>query len=158
MARNNDAGKKSAPVQEHTQPKRTGTEPHTKRLVVCCDGTWNNSINSNNSLTNVSRLARCIENEGEGVPQVVYYHPGIGSGTSAWSNRVDGATGRGITYQIKMAYTFICLNSGSNVWAEIYLAGFSRGAYTVLCLASLIDKIGLLNKTNLVHLNSLYDD
>ncbi|KAL9616599.1 MAG: hypothetical protein Q9160_008544 [Pyrenula sp. 1 TL-2023] len=131
-----------------TQPK--------KRLVICCDGTWNNSVSTDSTLTNVSRLSRCVQDVADdGVAQIVYYHAGIGSGTSRLSNSVDGATGRGISFNVRNVYTFICLNF-SHPDDEIYLVGFSRGAYTVRCVASFISSIGLLTKDGLVHLHSLY--
>jgi uncharacterized protein (DUF2235 family) len=61
----------------------------------------------------------------------------------------------GIHHNIKNVYTFICLNFG-NPDDEIYLIGFSRGAYTARCLAALIGTIGLLTKAGLVHINTLY--
>jgi uncharacterized protein (DUF2235 family) len=55
-----------------------------KRLIVCWDGTWNDSVNSNNPLTNVSRISRLITatdgRNGKHIAQVVYYHTGVGSG------------------------------------------------------------------------------
>jgi uncharacterized protein (DUF2235 family) len=36
------------------------------------------------------------------------------------------------------------------------LIGFSRGAFTVRCVAALIDQVGLLTKLGLVHLQSIY--
>jgi uncharacterized protein (DUF2235 family) len=67
-----------------------------KRLIVCCDGTWNDSISTNNPLTNVARFSRCVEDRAEdGVLQIVYYHTGVGAGTSKISNSIDGAVGRG---------------------------------------------------------------
>ena len=70
-----------------------------KRLIGCCDGTWNDSISSDSPLTNVSRISRLItdidENSPSRVPQVVYYHTGVGSGTSPAGNVVDGMSGRG---------------------------------------------------------------
>jgi uncharacterized protein (DUF2235 family) len=32
-----------------------------KRLFVCCDGTWNDSVSTDSPLTNVSRLSRCVK-------------------------------------------------------------------------------------------------
>ncbi|KAF2466113.1 uncharacterized protein BDR25DRAFT_377820 [Lindgomyces ingoldianus] len=130
-----------------------------KRLVVCCDGTWNDSVSTDNPLTNVSRLSRCVEEIAEdGILQVVYYHTGVGSGTSKLSNSVDGATGRGLSANIRDAYSFICNNynfkDGND---EIFLVGFSRGAFTVRCIASLIEDIGLLTKRGLANLHALYD-
>jgi uncharacterized protein (DUF2235 family) len=67
-----------------------------KRLIVCCDGTWNDSISTDSPLTNVARISRCIPGVSDsGVIQVVSYYTGVGSGTSRASNIIDGMTGRG---------------------------------------------------------------
>jgi Uncharacterized alpha/beta hydrolase domain (DUF2235) len=72
-----------------------------KRLIVCFDGTWNDSVNSRNPLTNVFRISRLSTatdgRNGEHIAQVVYYHTGIGSG-KAWfgSDMIEGASGRGM--------------------------------------------------------------
>ncbi|KAL9046519.1 MAG: hypothetical protein Q9214_000660, partial [Letrouitia sp. 1 TL-2023] len=127
-----------------------------KRLVICCDGTWNNSLAKDDDLTNVSRLSRSIVDIGEdGTLQIVYYHFGIGNGTLKIGNVIDGATGRGIIANVLHAYNFVCLNY-NNVEDEIYLVGFSRGAYTAYVLASFISSIGLLTKTGLFYLHDVY--
>lgn len=66
-----------------------------KRLFICCDGTWNDGINNRGPLTNVSRLARCVEGVAGDYLQIVYYDSGVGNGTALPSQTVDGATGRG---------------------------------------------------------------
>jgi hypothetical protein len=69
-----------------------------KRLFICCDGTWQDGVNNNGPITNVSRLARCVKNvAGDGYLQIVYYDSGVGNGTAWPSQTVDGATGRGKT-------------------------------------------------------------
>lgn len=56
-----------------------------KRLIVACDGTWLNSDDGmqNGELSipsNITRLSRAIKAESDdGIPQVVYYHFGVGS-------------------------------------------------------------------------------
>ena len=62
----------------------------------------------------------------------------------------------GMPHIVKNVYTFICLNYNS-LEDEIFLIGFSRGAYTVLLLSSLITQCGLLNKAGLGQINRLYD-
>ena len=75
-----------------------------KRLVICCDGTWNNSVSTDSPLTNVSKLSRYTDDiAADGMPQTVYYHTGIGSGTSIRSNFVDAAVGRGKWIDIILA-------------------------------------------------------
>nr|UPX44705.1 hypothetical protein FAC7G5_16 [Penicillium fuscum] len=136
-----------------------GAKQEKKRLIVCCDGTWNDSISSDSPLTNVSRISRLItdidENSPSRVPQVVYYHTGVGSGTSPAGNVVDGMSGRGISANIRNAYSFICYNF-SNEQDEIVLIGFSRGAFTVQAVATLIADVGLLTKPGLGHLCEVY--
>jgi uncharacterized protein (DUF2235 family) len=70
---------------------------YRKRLILCCDGTWNDSISTDSPLTNVSRITRCIPAVGKsGIPQIVLYYSGVGSGTSKLGRVVDGMTGRGL--------------------------------------------------------------
>ncbi len=57
---------------------------------------------------------------------------------------IDIAAGRGITAQIQRAYGFIA--SRYHPGDQIYLFGFSRGAYAVRSLAGVIDQIGLLRR------------
>lgn len=152
-----------------------------KRLFVCCDGTWQDAISTDYTLTNVARLSRCIksvssEDDGDPVLQIVYYRTGIGRGTSMVGRAVDGLTGRGrltgstyigpstltrssvgISTNIRDAYSFICHNF-NNDRDEIYLVGFSRGAFTVCCLARLIRDIGILTKFGLSLLPELFKD
>ncbi|KEQ68180.1 hypothetical protein M436DRAFT_30098, partial [Aureobasidium namibiae CBS 147.97] len=129
-----------------------------KRIFVCCDGTWNDSISTDSPLTNVSRFARCVKEVAkDGTMQIVYYHTGIGTGTSKFASAIDGATGRGIHANVRDAYSFICNNFNFDHGEdEIFLVGFSRGAFTVRCVAALIDCIGLLKKRGLIHLHELY--
>ncbi|RGP66455.1 hypothetical protein FLONG3_8892 [Fusarium longipes] len=129
-----------------------------RRIVVCCDGTENDSIGTDNPLTNVARLARSLDTQIDdlGYIQVIHYQTGIATGTSNITNMYDAALGRGLHTDVKRAYNFICTNWSSRK-DEIYLVGFSRGAYTVRCLAAFIDVIGLLTPYGLTHLNWLYN-
>ena len=78
-------------------------EPRTqaRRLIVCCDGTAND-VDRDSPLTNVARISRCISPEdrrGEiDFTQIVYYLPGVGTGTSWAGNKVDGLVGRGSSH------------------------------------------------------------
>jgi uncharacterized protein (DUF2235 family) len=93
-----------------------------------------------------------------------YYHTGIGSkagesvtgiGLKSW---IEGARATGIHTIIRDAYTFICHNFNFDHGEdEIYLVGFSRGAFAARCVASLINDIGLLNKRGLQNLPVIYD-
>lgn len=65
----------------------SGTLP--KRLIVCCDGTFNSSNQGvETNPTNIARLSRAIANvgytaDGSKVPQITYYQAGIGTDTTA---------------------------------------------------------------------------
>ncbi len=111
-----------------------------KRLVVCCDGTWQKL--NNPYPTNVVKIAQAIKPiASDGVHQVVFYDEGIGS-EGGLDSLLGGAFGKGIDKNIQDGYRFLCLNY--NEGDEIYLFGFSRGAYTVRSLAGLIYNSGLL--------------
>jgi len=121
----------------------------TKRLIVCCDGTWQ-SLN-NFDPTNVAKLAKAVKlkSEKDNVPQILYYHDGVG--TQGLKDRLmGGAFGKGLDLVIANAYRFLCMNY--SIGDEIYLFGFSRGAYTVRSLAGLIYNCGILKRENILQI------
>ncbi|MBS0386255.1 MAG: DUF2235 domain-containing protein [Proteobacteria bacterium] len=113
-----------------------------KRLIVCCDGTWERIYRG--ALTNVALAARSIApRDARGQPQIVYYSAGVGAslgGLSIW----DGMTGADLDQHLLDAYLF--LNFNYEPGDQIYLFGFSRGAYTVRSLAGLLRKCGVLRR------------
>ncbi|KAI1756448.1 hypothetical protein F4782DRAFT_527003 [Xylaria castorea] len=138
-----------------------------RRLFVCCDGTWVNASGTTAPLTNVARFARAIDRLGPNpdhpaspVAQVIYYSAGIGS-ESVLKTRVDsiysGITGAGLEEDILNAYCFLCNNYNFTAQKdEIILIGFSRGAFTVRCLADFISQVGLLQRKTLPFLSVLF--
>jgi uncharacterized protein (DUF2235 family) len=113
-----------------------------KRLIVCCDGTWQRLYDG--ALTNVALTARATAPRDEnGHPQIVYYSAGVGAtldGLNAW----QGMTGDDLDDHLLNAYMFLNLNYEPH--DPIYLFGFSRGAYTVRSLAGLLRKCGILRR------------
>lgn len=112
-------------------------------IVVCADGTWNRPEEDieKDFPTNVLKLARAIKPSSGALKQHVFYDWGLGS----YHNNVSaGATGRGIHKNIVDGYRYIVQNyaNGDN----IYLFGFSRGAYTVRALCGLINNCGILRR------------
>ncbi len=116
-----------------------------KNLVVCCDGTGN-QIEEN--LSNVLKLFRVVRKNAE---QCVFYDPGVGTLAlrDTWAEaRQDTktalglATGYGLDENVLSAYRFLIENYKAN--DNIYLFGFSRGAYTARVLGALLHTIGLL--------------
>ncbi len=113
-----------------------------KRLVICCDGTWQRLYGA--SLTNVALTARSVAaRDPRGNPQIVYYSAGVGASLdrlSLW----QGMTGDDLDDHLLQAWLFINLNYEPG--DQLYLFGFSRGAYTVRSLAGLLRKIGVLRR------------
>ncbi|MGH8157896.1 MAG: DUF2235 domain-containing protein [Rhodanobacter sp.] len=110
----------------------------TRRLVLMFDGTWNKP----ESNTNVERLRRFIAPcDAAGVEQLVNYIPGVGV-TSGLAHLLGGAFGYGLSDNVLDGYRWLCAT-----WQpgdELYLFGFSRGAYAARSLGGLIRKCGLL--------------
>ena len=120
-----------------------------RNIIICCDGTGN-EISQN--ISNVLKLYRCLRKTEKTEPrQLVYYDPGVGTLTrpDPWHklrqdfNAILGlATGYGLDDNVLAAYDFLVHHYQHG--DQIYLFGFSRGAYTVRVLAGLIHKIGLI--------------
>jgi uncharacterized protein (DUF2235 family) len=117
-----------------------------KRICVCCDGTWNAPDKTQAGVavaTNVVKVAEAIpESASEGTPQLVYYDAGIGTKGSWMRRAFDGATGTGMSANIREAYRYLIRHYAPG--DELYFFGFSRGAFTVRSLAGLIRNSGLL--------------
>ncbi len=119
-----------------------------KRLIVCSDGTWNKPEQQSGGRirpTNVVKMARAISpSDSNGVAQVVFYDQGVGTeGSRAWE-LLGGGFGLGLSKNVKDGYRFLMHNYEDG--DQIYLFGFSRGAYTVRSLVGLIRNAGLLHR------------
>ncbi len=116
-----------------------------KRLVVCCDGTW--GAESNPSVSNIVKIAESVRlhtpsARGGGVGQRVFYIDGPGSRGYLADKLLGGAFGLGLDANLSTMYWQLALN-----WEpgdEIYIFGFSRGAYTARSLAGMINRLGLM--------------
>ena len=116
-----------------------------KRLAVFLDGTWN-TLNNN---TNVWRLKSLTA---ETADQRVYYSQGVG--TRRGEAARGGVTGWGIDDEIIEAYTWLIQNFDDG--DEIFIFGFSRGAYTARSLSGLICKCGVLKLGAPLSIEQLY--
>ena len=124
-----------------------------KRIVVCADGTWNRPEKNlkEDVPTNVIRLARAVSPvAGDGMPQQVFYDWGLGSYHDEWS---AGTMGSGIHKNIMDGYRYIVQNYSPG--DELFLFGFSRGAYTVRSLCGLINNCGILKRQTRVSYKQL---
>lgn len=118
-----------------------------KRLVICCDGTWNTPDESDRGIpapTNVTRLAEAVLPRAGQVEQLAFYHPGVGTSGTWLARLVDGYTGQGVAQNILQAYRFLVdyFEPGD----RLFLFGFSRGAFTVRSLAGLVRCCGILRR------------
>ena len=128
-----------------------------KKIIVCCDGTWNKPGNKDGNTivkTNVQKIYEAM-NSGDGeIPQVKYYGQGVGTGFSLRDHFLGGSAGLGIDRNILDAYKFIMWNYDKD--DQIYLFGFSRGAYTVRSLAGFIRNCGIMKPTYLHLVDEAY--
>ncbi len=118
-----------------------------KRICICCDGTWNRIDGADP--TNVVGIATSIAPTGEDdIKQLVYYEEGVGSGRVAVASRLDrwlgGGFGWGLLENVRKAYQFLVFNYEPG--DEIFIFGFSRGAYTARSLAGLIRNCGIVER------------
>ncbi|EHR72285.1 Uncharacterized conserved protein (DUF2235) [Burkholderiales bacterium JOSHI_001] len=131
-----------------------------KRIIVCADGTWNirdrlDARTNTRRPTNVTKVARAVlPRDHQGTSQVVYYHLGVGTG-NALDQITGGALGRGMDHNIREMYRFVAYNFEPG--DELYLFGFSRGAYTVRSLAGFMHFAGLVSKAEDYYVPDLYE-
>ncbi|PUB13193.1 DUF2235 domain-containing protein [Yoonia sediminilitoris] len=123
-----------------------------KRIALFIDGTWNRPDALNP--TNVVRLSRCVKPyDIAGRPQQVIYSPGVGAGRgNTWLGRkmdriLGGALGWGLTDIIQEAYRNLVF--AYQPGDEIYIFGFSRGAFAARSLAGLIRSSGIPSRAKL---------
>lgn len=122
-----------------------------KNIVICCDGTGNQFGDHNSNVVKIfSSLSRSDKQ------QVLYYHPGVGTKGSMdvptylgllrqKITKLHGlAYGYGVISNVAHAYTFLMDNFQEG--DRLFLFGFSRGAYTVRVLCTMLYEFGLLDK------------
>jgi uncharacterized protein (DUF2235 family) len=137
----------------------------TKNIVFCADGTWDGpgedeSDGAKSPPTNVFKLflklsgaddpgSIGLANEQERinavdgtVTQVAKYLHGVGDSRNFLVRKLGGDFGEGLITRIVRGYTFVSRNYVPG--DQIYLVGFSRGAYTARAIAGLISAKGLL--------------
>jgi uncharacterized protein (DUF2235 family) len=122
-----------------------------KRLVMCCDGTWNSADQV--APTNVSRFALAVASrDSNGEEQRAFYHAGVG--TKQGERFRGGAFGFGLSRDVRDTYRFIVQNYEPG--DEIFLVGFSRGAFTARSTAGLIRNSGVLRPENIDKIDQAY--
>lgn len=111
-----------------------------KNIVLCLDGTWNIPTPSFFSdITNVKKIYDFLVKDQS---QITYYLSGVG--TTLGYRLLGGIAGYGIDQKIEEGYRFLAKHYEDG--DQIFLFGFSRGAYTARSIAGLIGKCGLLHQ------------
>jgi len=117
-------------------------------------------------------ICRAIKQHGDdGLPQIVHYQKGIGSTLDAFQHlpglslakpggpevsHFEGAFGIGLEDDVRAGYGFLAHNYDRDAKDEIYLFGWSRGAYTARSIAGLVSKFGLLDKIGMDSISEVY--
>ncbi len=114
-----------------------------KKIIICADGTWNSAhgVDATVNDTNVRKFY-CALAERE--DQLRYYDSGVGTNGTPIDHLAGGAMGDGLFQKVMDGYEFLAY-----VWDpddEIYILGFSRGAYTARSLAGMIAGFGVPNR------------
>lgn len=117
-----------------------------KNIVLCSDGTGNSGGELRG--TNVWRVFRAVDLNGHkwerGVWQQIAFHDdGVGTQDNIAVKALSAAFGFGLKRNITQLYTFLANNYEPG--DQIFLFGFSRGAYTVRALAGLIASCGVVD-------------
>ncbi|MEM7782949.1 MAG: DUF2235 domain-containing protein [Planctomycetota bacterium] len=113
--------------------------PGKKNIIVCSDGTGQYGGMLNPS--NVWRFYQALDKE----TQACIHDDGVGSGSGRFIRTIGGAFGFGISRNIKQIYKFLISQYDPEVEPNIYLIGFSRGAFTVRVVAQMICLFGIPN-------------
>jgi len=107
-----------------------------KRIIVCSDGTWQ-TLNTATSISTIYSRVKTVASDD--IVQVKFYDPGVGTGSIC--DRYLGVFGKGLKENVKDCYKFIQKQYQER--DEIFLFGYSRGAYTVRVLAALLNEAGI---------------
>jgi uncharacterized protein (DUF2235 family) len=145
----------------HAQAKIDAKRPHPnkKKIFIFCDGTGNEFADTRDSKEGNSNVVKLYMTLRIADNQVAYYHPGVGTmGDPSirhaiprfWSKVKGLAFGSGFKANVLDAYRYLMevYNDGD----DIYIFGFSRGAYTARALAGMLYGCGLLCRGNEGHI------
>ena len=121
-----------------------------KRIIIACDGTGQSSHNGDYQIpSNVARFCAALSNSGSSSTepqQIVFYQSGVGSQDLGLGlgNLFQRATGEGFEDNLADAYAFMMNNCQPG--DQLFIFGFSRGAFTARVLANIIARLGVISK------------
>lgn len=127
-------------------------ETEQRQIVLLCDGT-NNNLTGQHEDTNVVKLCALLAADAD-PRRLVFYDPGVGNpgelpGATTWDqfrrtlDRVSAlAFGRGVYENMVESYLFVMRHYRPG--DQIFIFGFSRGAFTARSVAGLVNLFGIL--------------
>ena len=127
-----------------------------KRIAIFIDGTWNRPDAEHP--TNVLRLSRCVKHydRKSGLQQFVIYSPGVGcgKGNNMLARVLDRTLGGGLGWGSLdiIEETYRNLVFVYEPGDEIYVFGFSRGAFAARSLVGLIRSCGIAPRSHLARI------
>lgn len=123
-----------------------------KRIIFAFDGTTN-TVDAEHP-TNVLLTASCITPETSGgIKQIVHYDNGVGSDKG---EKARGSLfGLGLYKNIEQAYQFLIFNFDPG--DEIYVFGFSRGAFTARSFVGFVKYVGIIERHNAIQISKAID-
>ncbi len=114
-----------------------------RKLIICSDGTGNSGSKARG--TNVWRFYKALDLDPQ-YQQITFYQDGVGSQDAKLLRILGGAFGYGLNANIREMYSFLVANYQPG--DEIYLLGFSRGAFTVRAFACLLLVCGIIKPSS----------
>ncbi len=129
-------------MSEESAPEAASLK-ETKNIVLCSDGTGNRGGKGNE--TNVWRIYNAVDIRCTNPEQVAYYDDGVGTQDFKYLKALSGATGLGFSRNVRQMYKFLIHAYDPEKNNQIYLFGFSRGAFTVRAFAAFALSCGLMD-------------
>ncbi len=112
-----------------------------KRIVFCFDGTWN-ALNADTPTNVVLAAASVLRQTPNDVTQIIHYDEGVGTGRL--EKLTGGLLGAGLVSNVREAYRFLIFNYDPG--DEIFVFGFSRGAFSARTFIGFVRHVGPLRR------------
>ncbi|OLN90160.1 hypothetical protein CCHL11_09802 [Colletotrichum chlorophyti] len=132
-----------------------GAQDHgpRRKLILCFDGTGN-KFRGDDSDSNILKIFRMLDSSADDQSGIGTYvvsdnltHNGLRAKCKSWYNMAkDSAIGSSFDQHVVGGYRFLMRYYSPG--DEIYMFGFSRGAYVARFLAEMLDFVGLLAHGN----------
>jgi uncharacterized protein (DUF2235 family) len=113
----------------------------SKNVAFFADGTWNHPGETQDGLPADTNVYKMFKMAPTSASQISQYDDGVGADGSAVDQLLGGAIGDGLFAKVKQGHAFIA--HAYRPGDQIYIFGFSRGAYTTRSLAGMIAICGL---------------